>query len=129
MAVGFSAAVANSVLDSLCRAVAWTPPVAVYLQLHTGSPGAAGSSNVATNSTRKLVTFGTSAASGSIANTVALTWTFVPASEDYTYFSLWDAVSAGVFQISGTIASNPVGAGGTFDLAIGAVVIPATVAA
>lgn len=120
MAEGFAAATANSILNSIFRNAAWTPPAATYVQLHVGAPGAAGTSNVASNTTRQLGTFGTNASAGSIANTAAITWTSVPTSEDYTHFTVWSASTAGSFQCSGTITANPVVTGDTLTFAIGA---------
>lgn len=119
MATGLAAATANAILDALCRSVAWSEPAAVYVQLHTGDPGSAGTSNVATETDRQQATFGDAAASGAISNTVALTWTNVAGSEDYTHFSAWDASANGNFLFSGTITANAVTVADTFEIAIG----------
>lgn len=119
MATGFSAATANAILNALTGRAAWTNPTALYIKLHIGDPGAAGTANAATNTTRQQATFGTDAASGAISNTAAVTWTSVAGSEDYTHFSAWDNVSAGSFQFSGTVTANAVSAGDTFTIAIG----------
>lgn len=119
MATGLSSSVANAILDALCRNVAWTPPTTLYVKLHTGDPGAAGTANAATETTRKQATFGTGASGGAISNTTAITWTGVGGSEDYTHFTTWDASSSGSFQFSGTITANPVTAGDDFTLAVG----------
>jgi hypothetical protein len=128
MAVGFAAGVANSILNSIFRNVSWTPPAAAYIQLHVGDPGAAGTSNPAGNTTRQQATFGNAASGGSIANTVAVTWTSVSTSEDYTHFSVWSASSSGTFQCSGTITANPVVVGDTLTFAIGALTASVPVA-
>ncbi len=120
MAVGFAAATANSILNLLCRAATYTPPAAFWVKLHIGDPGAAGTSNAAVETTRKQATFGTNASGGAIANTVALLWTAVAASEDFTHFSVWDASTAGVFQFSGTVTANAMTVGDNCDVAIGA---------
>lgn len=129
MATGFIAATANAILDALCRNVAWSQPAALYLKLHTGDPGAAGTANPATNTTRQQVTFGSAASGGAISNTVAVTWTNVAGSEDYTHVSAWDNVSAGNCHFTGTITANAVTAGDTFTLPIGDVDITFTIAA
>lgn len=127
MTLGHKASVANSLLDALLRNGSYTGPAAVYVQLHTGAPGAAGTSNVATNNTRKVITFG--ASSGGVSTSSSdENWTNVPATETYTNFSLWDASTAGNFLGSGTLTANPVTAGDTFDLAIGAITDTLTVA-
>lgn len=119
MATGLAPATANAILDALCRNVAWTPPSALYVKLHVGDPGAAGTANAATETTRKQATFGTAASGGAISNTSAITWTGVSGSEDYTHFTTWDAASAGSFQFSGTITANPVTSGDDFSIAVG----------
>lgn len=127
MALGHKASIANSLLDALLRNTSYTGPAAVYVQLHVGAPGAAGTSNVAGNTTRKVITFG--AASGGVSTSSSdENWTNVSTTETYTHFSLWDAVSAGNFLGSGTLTANPVTAGDTFDLAIGSVTDTLTVA-
>jgi hypothetical protein len=128
MAEGLAAATANSALNLLCKGTAWTPPSAGWVQLHTGAPGAAGTSNVASNSTRKQATFGTDAAGGSIANTVAVTWPSVSAAETYTKFSFWTLSSGGTFLLSGTVTANAVAVTDDFTAAIGAMVATLTIA-
>lgn len=119
MAVGLAAATANAILDGLCRSAVWTEPAAVWVKLHTADPSAAGTTSPATEADRVQATFGTGASGGAIANTVALTWTNVAASEDYTHYSAWDDQTAGSFLFSGTITANAVTAGDTFTIAIG----------
>ena len=119
MAVGFAPATANSLLDALARAVNYTAPTAVWVKLHIGDPGSAGTANAATETTRKQGTFGTGAAGGAISNTAALTWTAVAGSEDYTHYSVWTASTAGTFLWSGTVTANPVTAADDFTIAIG----------
>jgi len=111
MAVGWSTAEANDAIDALLSSYTW-------VKLHTGDPGAAGTSNAATETTRKQATW-TSASSGASSNSGALTWTTVAGSEDYTHFSLWTASTNGTFGFSGTITANAVTAGDTFTIASG----------
>lgn len=119
MAEGWASGIANAVLDALCRSVAWTEPDEVWIQLHTGAPGAAGTANVATETDRIQATFGSAAASGAISNTAALTWTGVAGTEDYTHFSAWSASTSGTFLFSGTITANAVTTGDDFTIPIG----------
>lgn len=119
MATGFSAATASAILDAFGNNTSFaiaTP----YIKLHTGDPGAAGTSNAAGNTTRKLVSFG-AASSGAISNDAAITWTSgeVTTSEDYSHFSIWSASTAGTFHASGTITANAVTAGDEFTIPIG----------
>ncbi len=69
MAVGLSATVANELLDAIGNADAYSIS-AVYIQLHTADPGAAGTANIAGNATRKSVSFG-AASGGSMSRTTA----------------------------------------------------------
>lgn len=119
MAEGLAAGIANSILDALCRSVAWTEPDAVWIQLHVGAPGAAGTTNPATETDRVQATFGSAASAGAISNTVALTWTGVAGTEDYTHFTAWSASTSGTFLFSGTITANAVTTGDTFTIPVG----------
>lgn len=111
MATGLGSAGANTSLDAFTAAYTW-------VKLHVGDPGSAGTSNPATETTRKQATF-SAAASGATANTGALTWTSVAGSEDYTHFTIWTLSAAGTFGGSGTVTANPVTAGDTFQVATG----------
>lgn len=123
MALGLSATIANDFLEWLFNASATsTAPTNIWIQLHTADPGAAGTTAVAGNATRKDLTssMGTASA-GAIANTVAVTWTTgeVDTSEDYTHWSLWDASTAGTFLCSGAVTANAVTSGDEFTIPIG----------
>lgn len=120
MAEGWSATAANAALTTLTGTYDW-------MQLHTGAPGANGTSNVATETDRVQVSFGTASA-GAISNDAAIEWTNVAGSEDYTHFTFWTASSAGTFGFSGTITANPVTAGDNFTIASGDLDISVTVA-
>lgn len=111
MALGWSATEANEAIDALLASYTW-------VKLHIGDPGAAGTANAASNTTRKQATWA-AASAGATSNTGALTWTSVPASEDYTHFSLWTASTAGTFGFSGLITANAVTTGDNFTLAAG----------
>ena len=88
----------------------------VYAQLHTASPGEDGTANVAGETTRQAVTFG-SASGGQIVTTAATTWTNVSTDETLTHFSLWDAASAGNCLWYGALSSSAtVAAGDTFQI-------------
>jgi len=128
MALGLSPATANGLLNAICRATAYSAP-AVYVQLHIADPGAAGTANQATETSRKQVTFGSVAAGGSISNTAVVTWTGIAGSQDASHYSLWDAAAAGNFLGSGIITANAYTAGDTYNMAIGAIVLSFGVAA
>ena len=117
---GFSDYAETKILDLLFNNTAFGAIANVYMKLHTGDPGDAGTANAATETTRKEVTW--AAASGnSIANDAAVTWTNIAGSEDATHFSLWDASSAGNCLGTGTITANAYTAGDTLNFAIGAI--------
>jgi hypothetical protein len=120
MAVGFAAATAASILDAVFNQANYTAPTALHMQLHTGDPGAAGTANVATETDRQNITSSFSAASsGTVTNDVAITWTTVAGSEDYTHYSVWSASTNGTFYWSGVITANAVTAGDTFTIPVG----------
>jgi hypothetical protein len=119
MAVGLGSTVANAILDALCRSVTWTEPVAFYVKLHLGDPGASGASNAAAETTRKAVTF-SAASAGAITNSADIDWTAVAATETVTHISFWDASTAGNFLGSDQLnASASLSAGGDFTIAAG----------
>lgn len=111
MAEGLGSPGANTALDALLAAYPW-------IKLHIGAPGSAGTSNPATETTRKQASW-TSASGGAASNSGVLTWTNVAASEDYTHFTAWTASSAGNFGFSGTVTANAVTAGDTFSITVG----------
>ncbi len=110
---------ANAVLDAIARNTSLAY-AAVWVKLHTGDPGSAGTSNPAANTTRQQATFGSAAASRAISNTAAIEWLAVPNTETYTHISLWTASSGGTF-IGRDDLSSPaaVTAGDTFRIPIG----------
>ena len=126
MATGLSAYTANKFLDALGNATAFSV-ADVYIKLHVGDPGANGTSNAATETTRKVVTFA-AASNGSIASDSAATWTNIAGSQDATHFTAWDNLTAGNFLFSGTITSNPYTAGDTVTIASGSLTASLTIA-
>jgi len=128
MALGFASATSDSLLNAFGNASAYTGTSTPFVKLHTGSPGSAGTSNAAGNTSRQALSFGSSSG-GTMANDTALTWTNVSTSETYTHFSVWDASSAGTFLASGSVTGNPVTAGDTFTVAIAGLTASLSVAA
>lgn len=115
----FSETVRNSVLDAIARNVSYAE-AELWVKLHLGDPGSAGTANPALNTTRKQATFGSAATGGAIANTVALEWTNVPNTEDYTWISIWDASTGGNHVGNDDLsATASVTAGDTFRIPIG----------
>ena len=126
MATGVSSYLANQWLDALGNNDTFAV-AAVYVKLHVGDPGANGTSNAATETTRKEASFA-AASAGSLASDAAITWTNIAGSQDATHFTAWDNVSAGNFLFSGTITANAYSAGDTFTISSGALTVSLTVA-
>ena len=126
MATGISSYLANAWLNALGNATSFSVTTA-YVKLHVGDPGSAGTSNAATETTRKAASFG-SATAGGLSSDAAITWTNIAGSEDATYFTVWDSLTAGNFLFSGTITGNPYTAGDTYTIASGALTVSLTVA-
>jgi len=126
MATGLSTYTANKFLDALGNNTSFAVTT-VYVKLHVGDPGANGTSNPATETTRKSVSFA-AAASGSIASDADITWTNISGSEDATHFTAWDNESAGNFLFSGLITGNAYTAGDTLTISSGSLTASLTVA-
>ena len=126
MATGISSYLANAWLDAVGNNTSFAVAT-VYVKLHVGDPGANGTSNAATETTRKASSFA-AASTGSIASDAAITWTNIAGSQDATHFTAWDNVSAGNFLFSGTITANAYTAGDTFTISSGALTVSLTVA-
>lgn len=126
MATGISNYLANEWLDALGNNDTFAVTVP-YVKLHVGDPGSAGTSNAATETTRKAASFA-AASSGSLASDSALTWTNISGSQDATHFTAWDSLTAGNFLFSGTITANAYTAGDTFTISSGALTVSLTVA-
>lgn len=106
----FSDTTAAAFLDSL---------TAIWVQLHIGAPGAAGTSNPAAETTRKQATM-SAAAARARTNSAAVEWVAVSTTETYSHVSLWSASSAGTFLGSDDLSSAAaVTAGDTFRVPIG----------
>ena len=93
----FSTTGKNKLLDGGLRGTGGLAGV-VYAQLHTASPGAAGTSNIAGNATRKQVTLA-AASGGAVVSSAELRWSTseVDTSETYTHVAFFDASSSGNF--------------------------------
>lgn len=119
MAVGLASGIADAVLDALCRSVAWSEPAAVWIKLHTGDPGSAGTANAAGETTRKQATFSASSG-GAITTSADLAWTNVSTAETYSHWSAWDANAAGNFLMSDDLTTpRTVAIGDNFTISAG----------
>lgn len=110
MAVGLSAVnTANAWLNTLrgTSAATFTAITTLFVQLHTnaGDPGASGTANVSSVTTRPALNFG--AASGGSQSAVATlpSWTSWAGTngEVVAHISVWGASSAGTFYYSATL--------------------------
>jgi hypothetical protein len=108
VAEGLAVGVANQLLNTVYRGATFTPPAAVWVQLHTDAPGPAGTANVATETTRIQAVFGDAADGGALSNTVDLEWVDVAGAEDYTHHTEWSASTNGTFLSSGLVTANAV---------------------
>lgn len=124
MAEGNSSYLNNKVLDAMGNNVSFVVAQA-YIQLHTAAPGSAGTANVATETTRKAVSFG-AAASGAMANDADIVWTGIAGSQDASHYTLWDASTAGNFLSSGVITANAYTAGDTYTIPSGSLTLTGT---
>jgi hypothetical protein len=105
-----------------------------FAQWHTGDPGAAGTANVAANTTRVDLTgkFGgatTAGATTTKASNAAVTVSGVPASEDYTHVSFWSLASGGTFGGSALVTANALTSGDNLTIPSGGISLTAANAA
>lgn len=113
MTAGLASAHANGILN-LFRGTNYTG-VTVFVKLHTGDPGSAGTANASAVTTRQQATF--NAASGGSMTLSSLTGYSMTTTETITHISLWDASSAGNFlQSAALTASKNVTNGDTLSL-------------
>lgn len=126
MATGLSSYLANAFLNSVGNATTFSV-ADTYVKLHIGDPGANGAGNPATETTRKVVSFGASSA-GVLTSDAAITWTNIAGSQDATFFTVHDSLTAGNFLYSGTITGNPYTAGDTYTIPSGSLTVNLTVA-
>lgn len=118
MARGLSAVnLANAWLNVI-SGTTFTGAAGSFIQLHTGDPGSAGTSNVSSVTTRPSASWNAaSAGSKSISNTPSWTSWAGTSPETVTDISGWSANSAGTFYFSAQLtASKTVQTGDTLTL-------------
>jgi hypothetical protein len=121
MAEGWGPTAGNAALTTVTAAYPWA-------QLAIGAPGAAGTSNTATETSRKQIsTFGTASA-GTQASSAAITWTSIAGSQTATKMTFWTASTAGTFGLSGSVTASAYTAGDTVTFASGAITYSVTLA-
>jgi hypothetical protein len=126
MANGLAQAAGTNILNALGNATAYSV-AQLYVQLHIGAPGGAGTANQATETSRKAVSFGV-ATGATMVNDAAFTWTNIAGSQTPTAFTAWDAATAGNFIFSGAVTSAAYSAGNTLNFAAGSLTVTFTIA-
>jgi len=126
MAHGLSAYLCNSWLDALANNTSYAV-AQVYIKLHTGDPGAAGTANAAIETTRKAASFGVAVA-GAINSDADISWTNIAGSQDANHFTAWDNLTAGNFLFSGSIVAGAYTAGDTYTISAGNLTVSLTLA-
>ena len=126
MATGISSYLADELLDAVGNASSFSVGT-VYIKLHIGDPGANGTSNPATETTRKSASFG-AASAGTLTSNADITWTNIAGSQDATFFTAWDSLTTGNFLFSGSITGNAYTAGDTYVIPSGSLTVSLTIA-
>lgn len=127
MTVGLSAVnFADKVLNHMLRSTASTAPAGQFTKLFTGDPGASGTANASSVTTRPATTFAASS-SGSVALAATFpAWTSWAGTspETVSHFGIFDASSAGTFLCSLALtASRTVQTGDTLTWSSGSVAL------
>jgi hypothetical protein len=97
-----------------------TPPTNLYIKLHIGDPGPDGLGNPAANDVRVLTSWDQATninTDGRAQSTTdaPISWPSVPATETYSYISLWDDLTVGnCWYTDQMVSPVPVTAGGAF---------------
>lgn len=118
---------AGSGLNTTSLANAWlnvlggttfTGITSLYVQLHTGDPGAGGTSNISVGSTTRVIMAVAAASAGSIALTgTQPSWTNGGTTETLTGITVWSAITAGTHYLTADLSSSQSWASGnTFTL-------------
>jgi len=105
MALGLASGIAQSMLNALCRNVAWSQPAGFFIKLHTADPGASGATAAFGDATRQSVTFSAADTAGNITNSADVNWTNVTAAGAVSHVSFWSASTAGTFLGSDDLAT------------------------
>jgi hypothetical protein len=102
MTQGAAAATANAWLNVL-RGTTYTGVAGLFVKLHIGDPGSAGTANASVVTTRNALTL--NAASGGAATLAGLAGYSMTATESISDVSVWDAASGGTFLFSGQLTA------------------------
>jgi len=126
MATGISTYLGNSWMNALGNATAFSV-AEVYVKLHIGDPGSAGTANPATETSRKVASF-SAASAGGLTSDADVSWTNIAGSQDATHFTCFDASTAGNFLFSGAITAGAFTAGDTYTISSGNLTVSLTLA-
>jgi hypothetical protein len=100
--LGQAAAHANGIIDIL-RGNTYTGLAGLFVKLHTGDPGPAGTANASAVTTRNALTLAApSSGSSSLGSLASYTMT---ATEGISHVSVWDNATAGTFIASGQLSA------------------------
>lgn len=106
MSTGLSATnFVNKMLDHLRGGTAWTQPSGIYVKLHVGDPGSAGTANAGAVTTRPQATY-SAASAGAIALTGTLPTWAMTTTETISHVSMWDASTSGNFLWSAVLSAS-----------------------
>jgi hypothetical protein len=100
----------DKILDAICNATTTGGGLptsgTLYVKLHTGDPGGAGTGSPATETTRAPVTFGASSG-GTCTSDSDASWTGVTATgtETISHISIWSASSGGNMLAYGAVTT------------------------
>jgi len=105
--------------DHILGTTALTVPTNTYVKMHLGDPGEDATGNPAAETTRKILSW--AASSGGAASTdTTVSWSGLAATETWTHFSIWDALTAGNPLMYGALDSSVgVTSGGAAQIASG----------
>lgn len=118
MTVGLHAANLAHAWLNVLRGTTFTGAAGAFAQLHTGDPGASGTSNVSSTTTRSSITWNApSAGSMTLSNTPSWASWAGTNGEIVTHISEWGASSSGTFYFSAALsASKTLNTGDTLNL-------------
>jgi hypothetical protein len=103
MTVGLAPATAAAILN-IYRATNITAPAAIYMKLHIGDPGAAGTANSSAVTTRNAITW--NAPSGGSMTLLAVSGYSMTTAETITHVSFWDSATVGTFWQSAALTAS-----------------------
>jgi hypothetical protein len=103
MTVGLAPATAAAILN-IYRATNITAPAAIYMKLHIGDPGAAGTANSSAVTTRNTITW--AAPSGGSMTLASVAGYSMTTAETITHVSFWDSATVGTFWQSAALTAS-----------------------